>query len=78
MGVVGAFGAVKRMRFLISDSTSRITALARFRNPEQQACRELSRLGRPWQGDVNTTALAGAWAELSASDQPLASVSVWE
>ena len=31
---------VKRTRFLISDSYSRIAALARFPNPERQRCRE--------------------------------------
>ena len=41
-GVVGVFGAVKRTRFLISDSSSRIAALARFPTLEQQICRELS------------------------------------
>jgi len=35
-------GAAKRTRFLISDSSSRIAALARFPTPEQQSCRELS------------------------------------
>jgi hypothetical protein len=34
---------VKRTRFLIPDSSSRIAALARFPNPEQQSCRQLFR-----------------------------------
>jgi len=35
--------ALKRARVLIPDSQSRIAELARFPNPEQQACRELCR-----------------------------------
>jgi hypothetical protein len=34
---------VKLTRLLIPDSSSRIAALARIPNPEQQACRELCR-----------------------------------
>src|SRR5258707_2258689 len=41
MGVVGAFGAVKRTRFLISDSSSRIAAPARSINSEELFCRDL-------------------------------------
>jgi hypothetical protein len=33
---------VKHPRLLIPDSQSRIAALARFPNPEQDRCRELS------------------------------------
>ena len=65
---------LKRLRFLISDSTRRITALARFRNPEQQACRELSDQAALGKSDVITTALAGVSAELSASAHLLVSV----
>jgi len=33
---------IKRTRLMIPDSSSRIAALARFPNPEEQSCRELS------------------------------------
>jgi hypothetical protein len=42
--VVGAIEVIKRTRLMIPDSSSRIAALARFPNPEEQSCRELSPL----------------------------------
>ena len=63
------------MRFLISDSTPE--SLRWRASVTQNSKRVENYLDRP-QGDVIATAVAGVWAELSASAPLVASVSVWE
>jgi hypothetical protein len=63
-------GAFERTRLLISDSSSRISALARFPTPPQQSCRELSPIGEadsfPHKTVSKSTTVAAAVSDEAA------------